>query len=182
MVTIAVDEGAEYKFGKVELPLTTGIDPDELGRQMQFTSGKRAEIGQVQETLERIADLLKRKGFLKVDTGFDQNLDREAKTIAIALRVNPGAQYTFNSLKISGLNLVGEAALKKRWGLKVGDPFNASYPAFFLERIRAEQMFDNLSKTISKTKINEQDKTVDVELIFSGSKKDSKRGRATTRR
>ena len=167
IVTIPVEEGAEYKFGNVELPLTTGIDPDELGRLMQFTSGRRAEIGQVRETLDRIEEQLKRKGFLKVQTSFDENRDPEAKTIDIALRVSPGSQYTFKSLKISGLNLIAEAAVKKRWGLKVGEPFNATYPAFFLERIRAEQMFDNLAKTDSKVQISELEKTVDVELIFN---------------
>ena len=167
IVNIPVAEGEEYKFGKVELPLTTGIDPDELGRMMQFTSGRRAEIGTVHDTLQRIDEYLKRHGFLKAQTDFDENIDVEAKTIDIALRVSPGAQYKFRSLKISGLNLVGEAALKKRWGLKVGEPFNAGYPKFFLDRIRAEQMFDNLKKSDSKLTMSDLEQTVDVELIFN---------------
>ena len=167
IVMVPVEEGEEYKFGKVELPLTTGIEPDELGRMMQFRSGHRAEVGKVHDTLQHINDHMQRRGFLKAQTGFDDNLDAEAKTMDIVMKVSPGSQYKFRSLKITGLNLVGAAALKKRWGLKVGDPFNVGYPQFFLERIRAEHMFDNLAKTNSKVKISDLEQAVDVELIFN---------------
>ena len=48
--------------------------------------------------------------------------------------------------------------------MKPGDSFNASYPKVFLSRV--QRMFDNLSKTDSKTKIDEETKKVDVELLF----------------
>ena len=38
------------------------------------------------------------------------------------------------------------------------------YPRVFLSRV--QRMFDNLSKTDSKTNIDEESKKVDVELIF----------------
>jgi hypothetical protein len=37
-------------------------------------------------------------------------------------------------------------------------------------------MFDNLSKTESKVRVNEQKKTVDVELIFLGMAEEKKPG------
>jgi hypothetical protein len=49
-----------------------------------------------------------------------------------------------------------------------GDPFDAAYPAYFLDRIRAEQMFDNLENTKWTQEVDETSKSVEVTLIFEG--------------
>ena len=54
--------------------------------------------------------------------------------------------------------------------MQLGDPFDAHYPAYFLDRIRAEQMFDNLENTKWTREIDETTKTVEVTLIFEGQK------------
>ena len=95
---------------------------------------------------------------------YDREVNDAERTVDIVLDVRPGDLYTFNKLTITGLDIVGEAAVKKRWDLKPGDAFNANYPKVFLSRV--QRMFDNLSKTDSKAKIDEESKKVDVELIF----------------
>jgi hypothetical protein len=76
------------------------------------------------------------------------------------------------NLTVNGLDVITEPDVRKRWGLKIGEPFDAGYPTYFLDRVR--EMFDNLTKTDSKTKVNEEKKTVDVELIFVGSAEEKK--------
>ena len=56
--------------------------------------------------------------------------------------------------------------VRKRWALNAGDHFNQHYPAIFLNRVRAEQMFDNLQTTDWQMKADEVEKAVDVQLIF----------------
>ena len=68
------------------------------------------------------------------------------------------------------LRLIGEAAVKKLWALKEGQPFDADYPEYFLSRVREDGVFDNLGRTKSVVQVNEDDRTADVTLIFSGEK------------
>jgi len=56
------------------------------------------------------------------------------------------------------------------WGAKEGKPFDAEYPDAFLKDVHDQGIFDNLGDTSAQTKVNEDRKTVDVTLIFLGSK------------
>ena len=99
---------------------------------------------------------------MRVFARYDRKVRDEDREVDVVIEVRPGALYRFGKLTITGLDIEGEAAVKKRWIFALGDPFNGSYPNAFLKRIRG--MFDNLSKTDSKVRINEQEKTIDVEF------------------
>ena len=80
----------------------------------------------------------------------------------------PRETNTFRTLEIKGLDINGEAAVRKRWGIKRGQPFDGAYPELFLKRIQEEAMFDRLAKTNSRIRVDEAAKAVDVELDFKG--------------
>ena len=85
----------------------------------------------------------------------------------VTIRVEEGARYLFGKLDIQGLDLNGEAAIRKMWAIQPGKPFRGGYPEFFLNRVREDGLFDNLNKTRAATKIDEQSHTVDVTLYFN---------------
>jgi outer membrane protein assembly factor BamA len=133
---------------------------------LKFKSGELANMSLVVDSRNEIEAVLKDQGFMNVTVEEDRKIDRELKTVDVTLTVEEGERYTFNRLTVEGLNVIGEAAVRKRWGLKLGDAFNASYPAFFLSRIGEEGMFDNLKDTGWSMQVNENDRTVDVKLTF----------------
>jgi hypothetical protein len=83
-------------------------------------------------------------------------------------------------LTIEGLDLIGEPAMRKLWGLKEGAPYRESYPDNFLAMVQAEGYFDNLARTSTSADIHDDTHTVDVKLTFLGAKqaadKDKQRG------
>jgi len=66
--------------------------------------------------------------------------------------------------------VLSEPAIRKMWGERGGKPFDAGYPDAFLKQVKDQGIFDNLGEASSQTKVNEDAKTVDVTLIFLGSK------------
>ena len=52
--------------------------------------------------------------------------------------------------------------------MKPGDPFDVRYPAYFLDRVKADAMFENLKRTSWSLDIDEASGRVDVTLVFSG--------------
>ena len=123
-------------------------------------------INEVRSGATRIEKALRRDGYIGVTSDVSKRIDREAKRVDVTIRITPGPQYKFGKLRIEGLDVTTEPAIRKLWGVKPGQAFNADYPAFFLDRIREEEYFDNLGKTDSKLDLNETDRTVDVTLIF----------------
>ncbi len=95
-------------------------------------------------------------------------MDDKAKKVNVVVQVDRGPRYTFSKLDIQGLDILSEPEIRKMWGLKTGEPFDAEYPDRFLQRVREEGIFDNLGDTKSLIQKDDQARTVAVTLIFKG--------------
>ena len=93
-----------------------------------------------------IAKAAKRAGYLDVRITSERRPDNEAHKVDIGVRIDAGPQYTMGKLNLVGLDLEGEAAMKKMWGLKEGKAFNPEYPDYFLAQVKERGLFDNLGK------------------------------------
>ena len=71
-------------------------------------------------------------------------------------------------LRITGLDLEGEAEIRRIWTMAEGKPFNPEYPDYFLNWIQKEGMFDHLAKTEADVQVDEKRRVADVTLNFSG--------------
>jgi hypothetical protein len=174
LVTVHVEQGEEYTFGSLTYPENVPLQPAQMASMLKVKEGEPATMDKVRAGLVAIEDAFKRNGYLKALARHEQKLNTAQKTVDIEVLVQPGALYTMGELRITGLDVITEPAVRKRWGMKPGEPFDGGYPTYFLERIH--DMFDNLTKTDSKNTIHEEKKTVDVELIFVGSGEEKKPG------
>ncbi|MGB9605868.1 MAG: POTRA domain-containing protein, partial [Bryobacteraceae bacterium] len=162
---VRVDEGDSYKLGAVRIeggPLA----PAELMRVAELKEGDLFDGSRVQAAAERIQKRLRRDGYLRAAARIEQNIREVGRTVEVTFRVDAGPQYTFDQLVIRGLDLIAEAAVKKMWTLKPGQPFNADYPDYFLTRIREEGMLENLRKASASLETDDVARTVRVTLEF----------------
>jgi outer membrane protein insertion porin family len=180
-VFVTVDEGQVYELGKVSIEGPSPVKPDELLKAGDFKTGDIANFNRVNEGLERIRQALRRAGYLQAKVTTERSMDDAKKTVDVAARIEAGPQFTMGKLTIVGLDLNGEAEINRIWTIKEGKPFNAEYPEYFLNRVREEGVFDNLGKTKSEIKVNDQDHTADVTLTFGGENPEQKPGRRVRR-
>ncbi len=174
-ITVQVEDGPEYTFGEIEVLDPGPFSPDQIEEEFTFHKGGKVNMTLVNRARSELDKALQTQGYLKANSDLETPIDHEALTVGLQLTVTAGPQYSFNRLHIEGLDILSEPVIRKRWGLELGAPFNPSYPAYFLDRIREEQMFDRLSGTKWTRKIDEVRKTVDVTLEFLGTKQDKKR-------
>jgi outer membrane protein insertion porin family len=167
-VKVTVDEGVTYDLGAVRIEGADGFKPEDLLKTGKFQTGDLANFDEVGKGVDRIKKMLKHQGYLRNAVEIVRKIDDGKKTVDLTLRVNKGPQFLFGTLNITGLDLNGEAAIKKMWTLKEGKPFNPDYADYFLRRVHDEGVFDNLGETHSEAKINEQAHTIDVTLSFKG--------------
>ncbi len=159
IITVSVNEGESYTLGDVTVE-------GAKNPKGTFKTGEVANMQKVQEGIEKIRESLRRDGYLKASSTVERKLDDQKRILNLAIRFEPGAQYKFKSMRIEGLDIIGEAAIKKMWGLKEGQPFDSEYPDYFLRTVKEAGMFDNLKQTKSATKLDEDAKTADVVLYF----------------
>jgi outer membrane protein insertion porin family len=165
VVTVEVDEGPVYELASVKVT-GEGVPEEELLDAGRFKLEEDFSLEQVERSLERIRDVMRRNGYLKAQTRTERSLDEQARAVHLTVDVDKGPIYQMGRLKIEGLDILGEAAVKKSWTLKTGDPFRADYPEFFIEEIKRRNMFDDLTDIKHVVELNDDRQTADVTLIF----------------
>lgn len=168
LVEVQVEQGEVYLFGDVKWPAPLPVDPESLRKVNGIHSGQVANMKAAYDTMAAISEGMKRQGYLKAQARFDERVDHEQRRVHLEVRIAPGIRYAFSRLIIEGLDILSEPAVRKRWGMQPGDPFDVRYPAYFLSRIKSDAMFENLQRTSWSIGIDEASGRIDVTLRFSG--------------
>lgn len=166
-VRVTVAEGPVYKLGYVTVE-GAPVDPKAFSKITGFKRGDVFNLTALEEGREQVMRLLRRAGYMNAKSEWERKIDDAARTVDLTLKVDPGPQFSFGKLTIAGLDIVTEPEIRRLWALKPGQPFNADYPDYFLQRIREDGILDNLGKTKSHIQLNEDSRTVDVTLVFQG--------------
>lgn len=179
-VTVTIDEGPEFKLGQIRYaaPRIEKMQARDLAQLAGLRTGELANFDEVKKAQDRIVHKFRGDGYLHAAVKQDRTVHDDQRVVDLLLTVEPGPQFMFGKLTVEGLDLIGEPAVRKMWGEREGKPFDPEFPDAFLKDIHDEGMFDNLGKTSSSTKINEETKIVDVTLTFEGSKGNAGRGRS----
>ncbi|MCX6632060.1 MAG: hypothetical protein NTW28_31000 [Candidatus Solibacter sp.] len=143
-VFVQIDEGQSYQLGKVAIAGPSPVDAAVLIKAGDFKTGDVANFERVNEGLEKIRKAVRRAGYLDAKVTSERSIDDEKKAVGVAVHIEPGAQYTMGKLTIVGLDLHGEAEVKRIWTLKEGKTLNPEYPDYFINRIREEGLFEGL--------------------------------------
>jgi outer membrane protein insertion porin family len=167
-VTVAVNEGPEYKLGTVALAGLPAPDVEQLSKADDWRKGETVNFTNVDASLEKIRQRQRALGYLRAQTSVIREIHDDTRTVNLTVNVDRGPQFTLGKLTIQGLDLISEPVIRKAWKIEPGQPFQDGYPEAFLNRLRAEQVFDNLGKTRAESNIDEDTHTVDVTLFFSG--------------
>ncbi len=167
-VIVPVEEGDEFHFGKVQFAGNKLLPERNLARMVKLEEGELANFALVNQGVAEIEGRYHHEGYMQVKVAAERAVDDSKKTVDILIRIREGGQYMMRTLKIKGLDINAEAAVRQRWAIKRGQPFDGAYPEIFLKRIEEEAMFEGLGKTAFHVQVDEAAKMVDVELVFQG--------------
>lgn len=168
IVNVLVEQGEEYSFGEVDWPDPLPIDPESLRKVNQIESGQVVNMRAAYATMADIAEGMQRQGYMKASAVFDERVDHDNRRVHLDIRIDPGLQFVFSRLIVKGLDILSEPTIRKRWGMERDAPFDVRYPAYFLDRVKADAMFENLKRTSWSIETDDTTGRVDVTLFFWG--------------
>lgn len=164
-VLVTVDEGPEFMLKQIHIE-SHAIPEETLLKAVKFPVGETALMTKVAGGVREILDRYKMQGYINADARFEPELNFDDRTADVTIVVTEGPQYRFHELKITGLDLVNEAGIRKLWSLERGQPFNSLYPDFFLEQIHERQLMESLGSSKAQVDLDEKDRTATVTLSF----------------
>ncbi len=165
-VKVTLEEGGTYDLGGVRVEGAPHFEAVRLLKTAKFKNGDLADFDEVGKGVDRIKKVLAHQGYMRNDVQIVRHIDDAKKTVNLVLRIDEGPQFLFGTLHIEGLDLNGEAAIRKMWTHKPDTPYNPEYPDYFLQQVREAGLFDNLGDTRAETKIDDKTHIVDVTLYF----------------
>jgi outer membrane protein insertion porin family len=173
-VKVHVNEGEPYKLGDVKITGELEENTKDLLKTGGFEVGETANFDKIKAGVEAIRKALRRNGYIDAKLDHQRKLDNEKKTVEVTVNIEPGPQFTMGKLTIEGLDIETEPHIRKMWVLKKGEAFNVEYPNYFLDRLVADQIMDNLGKTSHQVTPNPDYKTVDVTIKLEPEKRPKK--------
>jgi hypothetical protein len=81
--------------------------------------------------LEKTSAEMRNRGYLHASYSVERSLKGDVVDLAITFK--PGPQFTFNALRLQGLNGPQEVNIRQLWKLPVGAPMNEGYVNDFLK-------------------------------------------------
>ena len=172
-VTVTVDEGPVYRLGGIHFTGVGDSEAAQLARAADLAGGETANFDAVKAAAGRAEKKYRGNGYLHVSSRMERDVHDEDRTVNVTIALALGPQYRFGKLTIKGLDVVTEPEIRKAWGSMEGRPYQPEYADQFLDRLRADKVFENLGKTSAEPHIDEETKIVDVTLTFSPAPKSS---------
>ncbi len=165
-VTVTVEEGPVYRLGDIRFTGVGDSEAAQLARAADLAKGETANFDAVKAAAGRAEKKYRGSGYLHVSSRVERDVHDEDRSVNVTIALDLGPQYRFGKLTIKGLDVVTEPEIRKAWGSMEGRLYQPEYADQFLERLRAEKVFENLGKTSAEPHIDEASKTVDVTLNF----------------
>ncbi|MFY9804315.1 MAG: POTRA domain-containing protein [Candidatus Acidiferrales bacterium] len=138
-IVLPVTEGNQYSWNGAtwsgnkalttnELVKAVGMNPQEVANQLKidagFANARKAYLSQ---------------GYIQVRIDPRRDLDDAAKLASYSVQINEGSQFHMGQVFFEGLPDVA-AALAKKWKLKPGDVYDATYPPDFFKNTAGKEL------------------------------------------
>jgi hypothetical protein len=132
-VRYPIKEGVAYDWEAAKWSGNKAETSEELDALLSMKHGERANAKKLDEGWEAIQQAYGKKGYLEARLKAEAVYDDENRKVQFHVPVSEGPQYTMGTFTISGLPAGTAERLTKRWKLKKGDVYDASYLNEFMK-------------------------------------------------
>jgi len=144
-ITFTVDEGEQYKFGKIStVSRLPKLDPETLGAEILTIEGETYDASQVDDTIQNMNDAIGSQGFAFVEIQPRLQQNREERTVDMIFEVSEGRRAYIERINISGNVRTLDEVIRRQFRLAEGDAFNTAKLRESRKRIQRLGFFENV--------------------------------------
>lgn len=138
-LTFTLEEGKMYRFGDVKLDnRLKGSDSKPLEEAIQTKAGDIFNSNKMEDSVDKIVNLLGDQGFAFVDVNPDIDRDENNSIINLTYRINEGPRVYVERININGNVRTLDEVVRREFRLAEGDAYNTT------KLKRSEQRINNL--------------------------------------
>ncbi len=125
-VKIRIDEGDQYRVGKVEIGGDLLEKPERLLKMVTLTSGQIFRGRRVREDISTLAEQYADRGYAFAKVEPVTKIDTKQKIVDIALMINRGSPVHFNRITISGNTKTRDKVIRREMLMAEQELFSGS--------------------------------------------------------
>jgi len=169
-LTFTVDEGKQYKFGKVEIESRIKELPSQSLRPLvNVSEGSLYDESVVEKAKDSLVNAVGTKGYASADVGVRLRRDPDTHTIDLVMRIEPGPRVYIDKINIVGNNRTLDRVVRRELRFTEGDIFNRDLIDRSRTRIRALGFFKDVTiKNSTGSRPDKTDVTVTLEEQSTG--------------
>jgi outer membrane protein insertion porin family len=158
-ITFTIDEGQQYKFGKVEIDSSVKeLKPADLRKLLPIHSGDTYNAELIQKSIDTLTNAAGTKGYAFAEVHPRIRRDHNKRTIAVIFKVEQGPRVYVERINITGNTRTLDKVVRRQMRIVEGDAFNRTLVDRSRTRIRALGFFKDVD--IKNVPGSAPDKTV----------------------
>ena len=158
-VVIRVDEGQQYRVGKVEIGGDLLQDGKQMLKRVKLTTGQIFRGSRLREDITTITDMYSDKGFAFVQVDPVTKISAPEKTVDVALVITKGPPVYFNRILIAGNTKTRDKVVRRELEATEQELYSGSKITQSRNALQRTGYFEDVQLTTKKTA---QPDTVDV--------------------
>lgn len=131
-VSLRVTEGERYAWDHAEWRGATLLPTATLDGLLDMKAGDVADASRIDAGLREIANVYGEQGYIGQIAAYVPRLDDAGRRAIFEITVSEGPQFRMGTLKFVGISDADADKLRKKWKLKPGDVYDASYAGKFV--------------------------------------------------
>ena len=169
-ITIPVEEGPQYKFGKINVKGNKIYSDKEIMDLISIKPGEIYSRKKLRENVMKISDLYSKKGYIYADILPLTKIHEDKKTVDVTFEITEGIPVYVGKIEITGNTYTRDKVIRRELKLYEGDLFNASKLKEAYRNLMATGYFESVKiKTKETNKKNVLDINIEVEERNTGS-------------
>ena len=168
-VTIKVDEGEQYKVGKVEVAGDLLADMSAAREKLNLQSDDVFRTSKLRDDITVLTEAYGDEGYAFVNVTPDTIVSQTAKDVDVTYRVSKGPAVSIDKIEISGNTKTRDKVLRREIELQEQQQFSGSKLRRSQERLRRLGYFEDVNITTRKAAGEDKlDLLVDVKEASTG--------------
>lgn len=160
-VVIRVEEGEQYRVGKVELGGDLIEDGEKMLQKVQLTTGQIFNGGRLRGDISGISDMYSNKGFAFVQVEPVTKVNPAEKTVDVAMVIAKGPPVYFNRVMIAGNTKTRDKVIRRELTAVEQERFSGNKIKQSRDALQRTGYFEDVQLTTKKT---DQPDTVDLSV------------------
>ncbi len=125
-ITMAIDEGAQYRVGKIDVSGDMIFSREEILEKFKFSTGDTFSRRQLHKTISALTTLYGDRGYANAEFNPVTHIDDERKTIDITLKISMNVPVYVERIEISGNIRTRDKVIRRELEFSEGDLYSAS--------------------------------------------------------